>query len=74
MHAWKRRETREESSAFLVVARRGFEPLIPWLRTMYPRPLDERASLVMVEQRWYYISRPATCQHLDAGFSTGQHV
>ena len=27
-----------------MVARRGFEPLIPWLRTTYPRPLDERAA------------------------------
>ncbi len=30
-----------------VVARRGFEPLIPWLRTTYPRPLDERAAMLI---------------------------
>ncbi len=27
----------------MLVARRGFEPLISWLRTTHPRPLDERA-------------------------------
>ena len=26
-----------------LVARRGFEPLISWLRTRHPGPLDERA-------------------------------
>ncbi len=32
-----------------VVARRGFEPLIPWLRTRYPGPLDERATMCGLE-------------------------
>lgn len=28
-----------------LAARTGFEPVISWMRTRYPRPLDERASL-----------------------------
>jgi hypothetical protein len=27
-----------------LVAHRGFEPLISWMRTRYPRPLDECAK------------------------------
>ncbi len=35
-----------------IVARTGFEPVISWMRTRYPRPLDERAkhSVILSEK------------------------
>ena len=32
---------------FCYAPRRGFEPLIPWMKTMCPRPLDERGSFII---------------------------
>lgn len=45
----KRKEIKKETVLFpLIVARTGFEPVIPALRGRCPKPLDERAYIVAV--------------------------
>ena len=36
------------SETRVTVARTGFEPVVCWLRTNCPRPLDERAILLIL--------------------------